>query len=83
MAGFSLKRLFASVTLIAIGCGQMAFLDRHIPLNIDDPIIGIALWTCLPFVCAGFMTPSKNTLIGACIGFGITIIVTLCLPAVQ
>jgi hypothetical protein len=32
------------------------------------------LFTCLPFIGAGLLTPFKKTLLGACIGFGITII---------
>jgi hypothetical protein len=77
MARFTLKRLFASVTLIAIGCGQIAFLSRRARLAVDDPIVILAGLTSLPFICAGLLMPFKRTLIGACIGFVITILLLL------
>ena len=83
MARFSLKRLFGSVTLVAAGCGEIAWVIRHAPVDVGDSVASFALFTCLPLIGAGLLTPFKKTLLGACIGFGITIIFFLLMPKVQ
>jgi hypothetical protein len=69
MPNFSLKRLLATVTLIAIGCGEIAYLRSPSrppgPMNALDML---SLFSCVSILSAGILTPFKQTLLGAWIG---------------
>lgn len=70
MARFSLRRLFAAVTLIAVGCGALAYLFRTAD---EAPAAGI--WKVLAAICggpligAGLLTPVRRPALGAILGF--------------
>jgi len=70
MEPFSLRRLFAALTLIAIGCGALVYLFRT-----EDQTPAAGLWKVLaafwggPLVGAGLFTPIRRPALGAILGF--------------
>ena len=66
MNTFSLRRMFAAVSLIAAGCGAMAFV-----WNGSGPsgFTVIAAVSCLPLLGAGVFDLFKRPILGAVIGF--------------
>jgi len=71
---FSLRRLFAAMTLIAVGVAAVADFKTAVinapPLSLFSVMEGFA---CLPLVGAGILTPAKRPILGACLGL-------LCFP---
>jgi len=66
MVTFSLRRLFVAVSLIAAGCGAMAFARGGSGPGI---LILIAAVSCFPLVGAGFFNLFKHPILGAALGF--------------
>jgi hypothetical protein len=70
MEPFSLRRLFAAVTLIAVGCGALVYLFRT-----EDQAPAAGLWKVLaafwgaPLIGAGLLTPIRRPALGAILGF--------------
>lgn len=68
MARFSTKRMLVGVTVVAIGCGLIAYTIQH---RGDQPIPQ-TLWQWTAggaIIGAGLLTPLRLTLFGALIGF--------------
>ena len=66
MGTFSLRRLFVAVSLIAAGCGAMAFVGH----GSGPPLFMlIAAVSCLPLLGAGIFDLFKHPILGAVLGF--------------
>jgi hypothetical protein len=67
---FSMRRMFVATTLIAVGFGAFA----HLAHSFDEtgPMSLLAVIEALisfPLIGAGFFTPIKRPILGACLGF--------------
>jgi hypothetical protein len=71
MGTFSLRRLLVAVSLIAAGCGAMAFAWH----GSGPPVIGlIAAVSCLPLMGAGIFDLFKHPILGAAVGFVVFVV---------
>ena len=68
MKQFSLRRLFVAITLVAIGCGEVAFLRAFSGPPPLDSFQWLAVLTCGPIIGAGLFTPFKRPMLGAFLG---------------
>jgi hypothetical protein len=66
---FSLRRLFVATTLIAFGCGEIAFLLATLRPPPIDTFQMVVILTCGPISGAGLLTPFKRPILGAILGF--------------
>jgi hypothetical protein len=79
---FSLRRLLASVTLIAIGMGALSFVFNYESERRIIDLAGIAAWFAGPAsIGAGILHPFRMTRLGAFIALAFQVIVTAVLAS--
>ena len=73
---FSLKRMFASVTLLAIGMAMLVFLFRHVPRvpPLADELLFLAGGATIG---AAILLPVKRAWLGAILGLTILVLFQL------
>lgn len=78
MPKFSLKRLFASITMIAVGCGLLAWL--FLPHSYSRGFEGAIWFLSGALIGAGLLSlwhPVYGTILGAVLGFAAQLVLVM------
>jgi hypothetical protein len=85
MPQFSLKRLLASMTAIAIGISSIVYLVRgNVADSADNLVLAFALWFGGGMLIGGgLFAPFKRAVVGAILGLAVQLAIGMCLKSAR